>query len=75
MPFSSGYRKPWPKPSAQVRSWPAKMSYIKFSLNGSVFLKGRTIMDQNSNVNLKVVEGDFPIKYGSKTLKHSWSIS
>ena len=26
-------------------------------------------MDQNSNVNLKVVQGDFPIKYGPKTLK------
>ena len=24
-------------------------------------------MDQNLNVNLKVVEGDFPIKYGPKT--------
>ena len=32
-------------------------------------------MDQNSNVNLQVVDGDFPIKYGPKTLKHSWSIS
>ena len=32
-------------------------------------------MDQNSNVNLQVVQGDFPIKYGPKTLKHPWSIS
>ena len=32
-------------------------------------------MDQNSNANLKVVQVDFPIKYGSKTLKHPWSIS
>ena len=24
-------------------------------------------MDQNSNVNLQVVQGDFPIKYGPKT--------
>ena len=32
-------------------------------------------MDQNSNVNLIVVEGDFPIKYGPKTLKPPWSIS
>ena len=32
-------------------------------------------MDQNSNVNLKVVvQGDFPIKYGPKTQKHPWSI-
>ena len=32
-------------------------------------------MDQNSNVNLQVVQGDFPVKYGPKTLKHPWSIS
>ena len=32
-------------------------------------------MDQNSNVNLKVVQADFSIKYGPKTLKHPWSIS
>ena len=32
-------------------------------------------MDQNSNVNLQVVLGDFPIKYGPKTQKHPWSIS
>ena len=32
-------------------------------------------MDQISNVNLQVVQGDFPIKYGPKTLKHPWSIS
>ena len=24
---------------------------------------------------LEVVQGDFPIKYGPKTLKHPWSIS
>ena len=29
----------------------------------------------NSNVNLQGVQGDFPIKYGPKTLKHQWSIS
>ena len=40
-----------------------------------VSLLMRTIMDQNSNVNLQVVQGDFPIKYGPKTLKHPWSIS
>ena len=27
-----------------------------------------TIMDQNSNVNLQVVQVDFPIKYGQKLL-------
>ena len=32
-------------------------------------------MDQNSNTNLQVVQGDFPIKYGPKTLKHPWVIS
>ena len=32
-------------------------------------------MDQNSNVNLQVVQGYFPIIYGPKTLKHPWSIS
>ena len=32
-------------------------------------------MDQNSNFNRKVIQGDFPIKYGTKTLKHPWSIS
>ena len=32
-------------------------------------------MDQNSNVNLQVVQGDFPLKSGPKTLKHPWSIS
>ena len=32
-------------------------------------------MDQISNVNLQVVHGAFPIKYGPKTLKHKWSIS
>ena len=32
-------------------------------------------MDKHSNVNLQVVQGDFPIKYGPKTLKHPWSIS
>ena len=31
-------------------------------------------MDQNSNINLQVVQGNFPIKYGPKTLKHPWSI-
>ena len=35
---------------------------------------GRTIMDQNSIDNLQVVHGDFPIKFGPKTLKHPWSI-
>ena len=30
---------------------------------------GRTLMDQNTNVNLNVVQGDFPIKYRPKTLK------
>ena len=35
-------------------------------------VQGRTIMDQNSNVDLQVVQGDFPIKYGPKTLKHPW---
>ena len=35
----------------------------------------RTIMDQKSNVHLQVVQGDSPIKYGPKTLKHPWSIS
>ena len=29
----------------------------------------------NSNVNLQVIQGDFPIKYGPKTLKHPSSIS
>ena len=28
---------------------------------------GRTIIDQNPNFNLQVVQGDFPIKYGPKT--------
>ena len=32
-------------------------------------------MDQNSNVNLQVVQGDFPIKYGPKTPKNPWPIS
>ena len=32
-------------------------------------------MDRNSNVNLQVLQGDFPIKYGPKTLKHPWTIS
>ena len=35
-------------------------------------------MDQNQNVNLQGVPGDFPIKYGPKTLKQktkTWSIS
>ena len=32
-------------------------------------------MDQNSNVDLLVVQGDFRIKYGPKTPKHPWSIS
>ena len=32
-------------------------------------------MDQHSNVNLQVVQGDFPIKYGPKTQIHPWSIS
>ena len=32
-------------------------------------------MDQNSNVNLQVVQGDFPIKYGPKSRKHLGSIS
>ena len=32
-------------------------------------------MDQNWNINLQVVQGDFHIKYGPKTLKHPWSIS
>ena len=32
-------------------------------------------MDQISNVNLQVVHDAFPIKYGPKTLKHTWSIS
>ena len=32
-------------------------------------------MNENSNFNLQVVPGDFTIKYGSKTLKHPWSIS
>ena len=32
-------------------------------------------MDQNSNVNLKMAQGDFPMKYSPKTLKHPWSIS
>ena len=32
-------------------------------------------MDQSSNINQKVVEGDFPIKYGAKTKKnHGQSI-
>ena len=31
-------------------------------------------MDKNSNVNLEVLQGDFPIKYGPKSLKHPWSI-
>ena len=31
--------------------------------------QAHTIMDQHSNVHLKVVQGDFPIKYGPKTLK------
>ena len=30
-------------------------------------------MDQHSNVNLQVVQGDFPIKSGPKILKHPWS--
>jgi hypothetical protein len=29
-------------------------------------------MDQNSNVNLQVVQGDFPIKYGPKTLNNPY---
>ena len=33
------------------------------------------MMDQNANVNLQVVQGDFSLKYGPKTLKHTWSIS
>ena len=36
--------------------------------------QGPTIMDQNSNVNLQVVQVDFPIKYGPKTFKHPWLI-
>ena len=32
-------------------------------------------MDQNSNVNLQVVQGNFQLKYGPNTLKHPWSIS
>ena len=32
------------------------------------------MIDQNSKVNLQVVQGNFPIKYGPKTLKHPWSI-
>ena len=32
-------------------------------------------MDQNSNVNLQVVQVDCSIKYGPKTLKHLGSIS
>ena len=32
-------------------------------------------MEQNSNVNLQVVQSDFPTKYGPKTLKDPWSIS
>ena len=32
-------------------------------------------MDDNSNVNLKVVQGDLPIKYVPKILKHPRSIS
>ena len=36
--------------------------------------QGRTMMDQNSNLNLQVVQGDFPIKYGPKTLKHPFKI-
>ena len=39
------------------------------------FPKGRTIMDQNLNVYLQVVQGDFLIKYGPKTQKHPGSIS
>ena len=32
-------------------------------------------MDQNSNVNLQVVRGDFPMKYGPITLKYPWPVS
>ena len=32
-------------------------------------------MDQNSNIYLQVVQGDFLITYGPKTQKHPWSIS
>ena len=32
-------------------------------------------MDQNSKNNFEVAQGNFPIKYGPKTLKQPWSIS
>ena len=37
-----------------------------------ILLEGAQYNGQNSNVNLKVVLGDFPIKYGPKTIKHPW---
>jgi hypothetical protein len=36
--------------------------------------KERIIMNQNLNVNLQVVQGDFPIKYGPKTQTHGQSL-